>query len=101
MSTIREVVGQNVQAQYLPYGNQAIAALERREAQAVETIRQAARAEGLNGTRVEAVLQRAGLVQPPAPAADTTNQRLIADLQRQVRDLTRRVEDAARTTLRR
>jgi hypothetical protein len=72
MSTIRETVqtslNQSGNGRYMSYAEPVIAALEAREQAAVDIVREAARADGLNPRRVTDVLVEAGLIEPaPEP----------------------------------
>lgn len=67
MSSIRETVRPHVPAGYERQAEGAIAALERRERQAVTSIRSAARRAGLSSQQVEEALIQSGLVERPRP----------------------------------
>lgn len=90
---------------YVRYAERAIAALERRERQAVEHIRRAARQAGLSESNVNETLISSGLVerpQPPAPqrSASPAAQITLEGVAEQLTALNQRVDQAARAASR-
>lgn len=94
MSTIRDVVNDNVAAQYRSYAESAIQALEAREAEAVETLREAASSAGISSEAMNEVLVDAGLMEE-TPTATNPNQISLEGIARQLTQINQRLDRAA------
>jgi hypothetical protein len=93
-STVRDTVQQHVNPSYLSYAGDAISALEQRDAQIADGIREAARQAGLSSHQVEQTLIQVGLVR--APEAVSASGEDNSGLVQKVEALERRLNDAAR-----
>lgn len=106
MTTIRQVVEQNVDRSYIQHGARAITALERREQQAVAALRRYAEGRGLQRGEVDSLLQDAGLMERPQTQAasggpaQVSLEGIAADLQRLHQRLDSASEQAGRHGIR-
>ena|SRR5690348_677289 len=100
MSTIRETVEQNLASGYVHYATNALNALEEREAEAIEVMRNFALDKGLSEDEFNEVLIEAGLREPEpepetvVPQGDLTVEEQISALTAQVANLTTTVNTA-------
>lgn len=93
-SSIRETVESTLSPSHLSYAGEAMSALEQREQQIVDGIRQAAQRYGLESSIVEDCLIEVGLVQRQTDEGSSSSDDDIASLRAEVVRLSNTIEAA-------